>query len=139
MFIGPYQILCRVSLVAYKITLPRNLSNFNSVFHVSQLSIWMTLHILSCLIKWSLKKIFLLRSLRWVLRIEAWNTCGAKRFPYSQGDLECNYKWRHLETKRADKGALSELIWRRLVSRTKLSFCGFYKKEELIPVWFVMP
>ena len=36
-FIGPYQILKRVGLVAYQIALPPHLSNLHNVFHVSQL------------------------------------------------------------------------------------------------------
>ena len=36
-FIGPYQILRRIGLVAYEIALPPQLSNLHSVFHVSQL------------------------------------------------------------------------------------------------------
>ena len=36
-FIGPYQILDIVGNVAYRATLPPNLSNFHDVFHVSQL------------------------------------------------------------------------------------------------------
>ena len=36
-FIGPYQILRRIGPVAYEITLPPQLANLHSVFHVSQL------------------------------------------------------------------------------------------------------
>ena len=36
-FIGPYQISGRVGVVAYRVALPPNLSNFHYVFHVSQL------------------------------------------------------------------------------------------------------
>ncbi|XP_052732862.1 uncharacterized protein LOC128196339 [Vigna angularis] len=36
-FIGPYQILRRIGLVAYEIALPPQLANLHSVFHVSQL------------------------------------------------------------------------------------------------------
>lgn len=36
-FIGPYQIISRVGLVAYQIALPPSLSNIHDVFHVSQL------------------------------------------------------------------------------------------------------
>ncbi|XP_020218726.1 uncharacterized protein LOC109801957 [Cajanus cajan] len=36
-FIGPYQILKRISEVAYQIALPPSLSNLHNVFHVSQL------------------------------------------------------------------------------------------------------
>lgn len=35
-FIGPYQIMKRVGEVAYRVALPPSLSNFHSVFHVSQ-------------------------------------------------------------------------------------------------------
>ncbi|XP_027335406.1 uncharacterized protein LOC113849596 [Abrus precatorius] len=36
-FIGSFEVLCKVGLVAYEIALPPNLSNLHSVFHVSQL------------------------------------------------------------------------------------------------------
>ncbi|XP_027368371.1 uncharacterized protein LOC113874343 [Abrus precatorius] len=36
-FIGPYQILKKIGLVAYQIALPPFLSNLHNVFHVSQL------------------------------------------------------------------------------------------------------
>ena len=36
-FIGPFQIIKRVGLVAYQLALPPNLSNLHDVFHVSQL------------------------------------------------------------------------------------------------------
>jgi len=36
-FIGPYQILRRIGLVAYEVTLPPQLANLHRVFHVSQL------------------------------------------------------------------------------------------------------
>lgn len=36
-FVGPFQILCCVGLVAFHIALPPNLSNHHDVFHVSQL------------------------------------------------------------------------------------------------------
>ena len=36
-FLGPYQILRKISPVAYEIALPPNLSNLHPVFHVSQL------------------------------------------------------------------------------------------------------
>jgi len=36
-FIGPYQVLNRIGLVAYEIALPPQLANLHSVFHVSQL------------------------------------------------------------------------------------------------------
>jgi len=36
-FIGPYQILGRVRMVAYRVGLPPHLSNLHDVFHVSQL------------------------------------------------------------------------------------------------------
>ncbi|XP_061364651.1 uncharacterized protein LOC133308077 [Gastrolobium bilobum] len=36
-FIGPYQIMKRVRLVAYQRALPPQLSNLHDVFHVSQL------------------------------------------------------------------------------------------------------
>nr|KYP53930.1 Retrotransposable element Tf2 [Cajanus cajan] len=36
-FIGPYQILKKIGLVAYQISLPPFLSNLHNVFHVSQL------------------------------------------------------------------------------------------------------
>jgi len=36
-FIDPYQILKKIGLVAYQISLPPFLSNFHSVFHWSQL------------------------------------------------------------------------------------------------------
>jgi len=36
-FIGPYQILRKIGLVAYQIFLPPFLSNLHNVFHVSQL------------------------------------------------------------------------------------------------------
>ena len=35
-FIGPFQILKQIGLVAYQIALPPNLSNIHHVFHVSQ-------------------------------------------------------------------------------------------------------
>ena len=34
-FLGPYQILKKIGLVAYQIALPPNLSNLHPVFHVS--------------------------------------------------------------------------------------------------------
>lgn len=40
--IGPYQILKRVGKVVYWVVLPPSLSNFHSVFHVSQL--WKYIH-----------------------------------------------------------------------------------------------
>jgi len=36
-FLGPYQIMRRIGLVAYKITLPPQLANLHPVFHASQL------------------------------------------------------------------------------------------------------
>ena len=36
-FIGPYQILQRIGLVAYEIALPPSLANIHNIFHVSQL------------------------------------------------------------------------------------------------------
>nr|KYP34038.1 Retrotransposable element Tf2 [Cajanus cajan] len=36
-FVGPYQIIQRVGLVAYRLALPPSLSNLHDVFHVSQL------------------------------------------------------------------------------------------------------
>nr|KYP69310.1 Transposon Ty3-G Gag-Pol polyprotein [Cajanus cajan] len=36
-FVGPYQIIQRVRLVAYRLALPPSLSNLHDVFHVSQL------------------------------------------------------------------------------------------------------
>ena len=43
-FIGPYQILKRISSVAYQIALPLNLSKLHKVFHVCQLrNIFITL------------------------------------------------------------------------------------------------
>jgi len=36
-FIGPYQILRRIGLVAYEIALPPQLTNLHPMFHVSQL------------------------------------------------------------------------------------------------------
>jgi hypothetical protein len=36
-FIGPYQILRKVGIVAYQLALPPHLSNLHEVFHVSQL------------------------------------------------------------------------------------------------------
>nr|KYP35607.1 hypothetical protein KK1_043339 [Cajanus cajan] len=36
-FIGPYQILRKIGLVAYQISLPPFLSNLHNVFHVTQL------------------------------------------------------------------------------------------------------
>jgi len=36
-FIGPYQILRKIGLVAYQTCLPHFLSNLHNVFHVSQL------------------------------------------------------------------------------------------------------
>nr|KYP37404.1 Retrotransposable element Tf2 [Cajanus cajan] len=36
-FVGPYQIIQRVDLVAYRLALPLSLSNLHDVFHVSQL------------------------------------------------------------------------------------------------------
>ena len=36
-FIGPFQIIKRVGLLAYQIALPPSLSNLHNVFHVSQL------------------------------------------------------------------------------------------------------
>ena len=36
-FIGHYQILEKVGTIAYRVTLPPNLSNLHDVFHVSQL------------------------------------------------------------------------------------------------------
>lgn len=40
-FIGPFQILKRVGVVAYEIALPPNLANLHSVLHVSQLRNYM--------------------------------------------------------------------------------------------------
>jgi len=36
-FIGPYQIMRRIGLAAYEISLPPHLANLHNVFHVSQL------------------------------------------------------------------------------------------------------
>jgi hypothetical protein len=36
-FVGPFEIIEKVGVVAYQITLPPSLSNFHSMFHVSQL------------------------------------------------------------------------------------------------------
>ena len=36
-YLGPFQILKRVGMLAYQIALPPNLSNLHNVFHVSQL------------------------------------------------------------------------------------------------------
>ncbi|XP_050897375.1 uncharacterized protein LOC127104221 [Lathyrus oleraceus] len=36
-FIGPYHISKRIGVVAYRVTLPPDLSNLHDVFHVSQL------------------------------------------------------------------------------------------------------
>ena len=36
-FVGPYQILRRIGVVAYEIALPPHLANLHNVFHVSQL------------------------------------------------------------------------------------------------------
>ncbi|XP_019431285.1 PREDICTED: uncharacterized protein LOC109338483 [Lupinus angustifolius] len=36
-FVGPYQVIETIGLVAYRITLPPSLSNLHDVFHVSQL------------------------------------------------------------------------------------------------------
>ena len=36
-YIGPFEILARISLVAYKLQLPQELSNVHPVFHVSNL------------------------------------------------------------------------------------------------------
>nr|KYP31545.1 Retrotransposable element Tf2 [Cajanus cajan] len=36
-FVGPYQIIHRIGLVAYQLALPPSLSNLHDVFHVSQL------------------------------------------------------------------------------------------------------
>nr|KYP36153.1 Retrotransposable element Tf2 [Cajanus cajan] len=36
-FVGPYQIIQRVGLVAYRLALPSSLSNLHDVFHVSQM------------------------------------------------------------------------------------------------------
>jgi len=36
-FVGPYQILRRIGVVAYEIALPLHLANLHNVFHVSQL------------------------------------------------------------------------------------------------------
>ncbi|XP_027337063.1 uncharacterized protein LOC113850700 [Abrus precatorius] len=36
-FIGPFEVLSRISLATYRIALPPNLSNLHPVFHVSQL------------------------------------------------------------------------------------------------------
>ena len=36
-FVGPFQILKQIGLVAYQIALPPHLSNLHNVFHVSQL------------------------------------------------------------------------------------------------------
>ena len=40
-FIGPYQIMRRIGLVAYEIALPPHLANLHNVFHVSQLRKYM--------------------------------------------------------------------------------------------------
>jgi len=36
-FVGPYQILRRIGVVAYEIALPPHLANLHNVFHMSQL------------------------------------------------------------------------------------------------------
>ena len=36
-FVGPYQILRKIRLVAYEIGLPPHIANLHNVFHVSQL------------------------------------------------------------------------------------------------------
>ncbi|XP_027931374.1 uncharacterized protein LOC114187341 [Vigna unguiculata] len=41
-FVGPYQILRRISTAAYKIALPPHLANLHNVFHVSQLRKYIT-------------------------------------------------------------------------------------------------
>jgi hypothetical protein len=41
-FIGPYDILERVGVVAYRLALPPNLSAIHSVFHVSMLRKYMS-------------------------------------------------------------------------------------------------
>jgi len=52
-FIDPYQILRKLELVAYKISLPPSLSNLHNVFHVSQLRkyIFDSFHIIMSTIK----------------------------------------------------------------------------------------
>ena len=37
MFIGPFEVLDRVGVVAYRLALPLNLANVHEVFHVSML------------------------------------------------------------------------------------------------------
>ena len=41
-FVGPYQILRRIGIAAYKIALPPHLANLHNVFHVSQLRKYIT-------------------------------------------------------------------------------------------------
>ena len=36
-YLGPFQILKQIGMLAYQISLPPNLSNLHNVFHVSQL------------------------------------------------------------------------------------------------------
>ena len=36
-FIGPYEVIEKVGLVAYRLALPQELENINNVFHVSML------------------------------------------------------------------------------------------------------
>ena len=47
-FIGPYEVLERIELVAYRLALPPELAKFHDVFHVSMLRKYRTdeLHIL---------------------------------------------------------------------------------------------
>ena len=42
MYIGPFEILARIDMVAYKLHLPHELNNLHPVFHVSNLKKWLS-------------------------------------------------------------------------------------------------
>ncbi|PKU60629.1 hypothetical protein MA16_Dca028396 [Dendrobium catenatum] len=41
-YIGPFEIIKRVGPVAYKLALPRDMSDVHNIFHISRLRKWVT-------------------------------------------------------------------------------------------------